>query len=75
LPLARSIAFELRHEGADSFLLMLNGAGNGVEFVLPDTTGSAWELELSSDPELALGDGSSVILGESSFALLRSRSS
>jgi glycogen operon protein len=53
---------------------MLNAAGNGVEFVLPDPLGSAWELELSSDPELALNDSTSVILGESAFALLRSRS-
>ncbi|WP_158861867.1 glycogen debranching protein GlgX [Leifsonia sp. AG29] len=72
-PEARSIAFELRHEGADSFLLMLNGASNGVEFRLPESLGEAWEFELSSDPELALGDGDSVILGERSFALLRSR--
>ncbi|MGH1526982.1 hypothetical protein ACRAWC_24985 [Leifsonia sp. L25] len=43
--------------------------------MLPDAIGSAWELELSSDPELSLGDGGSVILGESSFALLRSRNS
>ncbi|MFP3467410.1 glycogen debranching protein GlgX [Leifsonia sp. SIMBA_070] len=74
-PEARSIAFELRHEEADAFLLMLNGAGNGVEFVLSDAPGARWELELSSDPELVLGDGDSVILGESSFALLRSRRS
>jgi glycogen operon protein len=74
-PEARTIAFELRHEGTDSFLLMLNAAGNGVEFVLPEAAGGSWELELSSDPELALGDGQSVILGESSFALLRSRNS
>ncbi|MGO4594708.1 glycogen debranching protein GlgX [Leifsonia sp. 2TAF2] len=74
-PEARSIAFELRHEGSDSFLLMLNAAGNGVEFMLPDAAGSPWELELSSDPELAVHDSTSVILGESSFALLRSRNS
>jgi glycogen operon protein len=72
-PEARSIAFQLMHEGADSFLLMLNAASNGVEFVLPEAPGAAWELELSSDPELALGDGESVIVGETSFALLRSR--
>ncbi|MEN2742223.1 glycogen debranching protein GlgX [Microbacterium sp. X-17] len=71
-PEARSIAFVLMHEGADSFLLLLNAAGNGVEFVLPDPPGAHWELELSSDPELALHDGESVIVGETSFALFRS---
>jgi glycogen operon protein len=74
-PEARSIAFELRHEGEDSFLLMLNAAANGVEFVLPEAPAADWELELASDDDLALGDGESVIVGESSFALLRSRRS
>jgi isoamylase len=60
------------HESADSFLLMLNAARNGVEFDLPDPPGAPWELELSSDPDLALNDGESVIVGESAFALLRS---
>ena len=71
-PEARSIAFVLMHEGADAFLLLLNAARNGVEFVLPDPPGAHWELELSSDPDLALNDGDSVIVGESAFALLRS---
>ena len=67
------VAFQLCHEGADSFLLILNAATNGVEFTLPEPPGAHWELELSSDPELALNDGDSVIVGEISFALLRSR--
>ena len=71
-PEARSIAFQLCHEGADSFLLILNAAANGVEFALPEPPGAHWELEVSSDPELALKDGDSVIVGETSFALLRS---
>ncbi|AAT88275.1 glycogen debranching enzyme [Leifsonia xyli subsp. xyli] len=71
-PDARSIAFELRHEGADTFLLLLNAAANGVEFTLPATVDGPWSLELSSDPGLELGDGESVIAGEISFALLRS---
>jgi glycogen operon protein len=71
-PEARTIAFVLMHEGSDSFLLLLNAAENGVDFVLPEPPGAHWELELSSDPELALHDGESVILGETSFALLRS---
>ncbi|WP_314147847.1 glycogen debranching protein GlgX [uncultured Leifsonia sp.] len=71
-PEARSIAFQLCHEGADAFLLILNAAANGVEFALPEPPGAHWELEVSSDPELALKDGDSVIVGETSFALLRS---
>jgi glycogen operon protein len=71
-PEARTIAFVLMHEGSDSFLLLLNAAENGVEFVLPDSPGAPWELELSSDQELALHDGESVIVGETSFALFRS---
>ncbi len=69
---ARSIAFVLMHEGADAFLLVLNAARNGVEFVLPDPPGGDWTLELSSDPDLALNDAESVIVGETAFALFRS---
>ncbi len=72
-PEARSIAFELRHDGADTFLLLLNAAGNGVEFRLPQPAEGAWDLEVSSDPELTLEDQESLIVGESAFALLRLR--
>ncbi|AGW42477.1 glycogen debranching protein [Leifsonia xyli subsp. cynodontis DSM 46306] len=71
-PEARSIAFELRHEGADTFLLLLNAAANGVKFTLPATADGPWSLELSSDPGLERAGGESVIAGEISFALLRS---
>ncbi|QIZ97507.1 glycogen debranching protein GlgX [Leifsonia sp. PS1209] len=70
---AKSIAFELRHAGSDSFLLLLNASENGVDFALPATDGGAWELELSSDLELAVEHPESLIVGETSFALLRSR--
>lgn len=73
-PEARSIGFVLRHEGADAFLLLFNAAGNGVDFTLPASDGQPWELALSSDPELTVAaDEPSVIVGETSFALLRSR--
>jgi len=70
---AKSIAFQLRHTGADSFLLLLNASENGVEFVLPETNGAAWELELSSDPELSLEHPETLIVGHTAFALLRSK--
>ncbi len=53
-PEARSIAFVLRHEGADSFLLLFNAADNGVHVTLPAPDGEPWELALSSDPALTV---------------------
>lgn len=70
---AKSIAFELRHAGSDSFLLLLNASENGVEFTLPQAVGGSWELELTSDPDLSVEHPASLIVGETSFALLRSR--
>jgi glycogen operon protein len=70
-PEARSIAFELRHDGTDSFLVLLNAAANGVEFTLPQPDRGQWALELSSDPELELLQQESLIVGECAFALLR----
>jgi isoamylase len=71
-PDAKAITFVLMHQGTDSFALLLNAAGNGVEFTLPAAPGAAWTLELSSDTELELGEAAALTLGPSSFALLRS---
>ncbi|MEO7018166.1 MAG: glycogen debranching protein GlgX [Leifsonia sp.] len=72
-PDAKVIAFVLAHHGSDAFLLLLNGADNGVEFAAIDAPGDSWALELSSDPELLATDGGSLTLAPTSFALLRSR--
>ena len=71
-PDAKAITFVLMHQGTDSFALLLNAAGNGVDFTLPAAPGGAWTLELSSDTELELGEAAALTLGPSSFALLRS---
>lgn len=49
-PDARSVMFVLGHAGADTFVLLLNAAENGVEFTIPEARGTAWELASSSDP-------------------------
>ncbi|UFS60440.1 glycogen debranching protein GlgX [Subtercola endophyticus] len=73
-PDARSIAFVLEHEGADSFALLLNAAANGVEFQVPSAPGAEWELALSSDPgQQVEGEVTTLIVAGTSFTLLRSR--
>ncbi|MCU1481492.1 MAG: hypothetical protein JWQ19_2278 [Subtercola sp.] len=73
-PDARSIAFVLEHEGADSFALLLNAAANGVEFQIPTAPGAEWQLALSSDPAQRVeGEVTTLIVAGSSFTLLRSR--
>jgi glycogen operon protein len=72
-PDARSVTFVLAHEGADSFALLLNSAENGVEFTLPDAPGEPWVHVMSSDEKQSVdGPVDGLILGETSFTLLRS---
>jgi glycogen operon protein len=74
-PDARSAMFVLGHSEADSFALLLNAAGNGVEFALPKAPAKPWELAISSDPDQEVGDGpEQLIVRDHSFTLLRSRS-
>jgi isoamylase len=73
-PDARSVAFVFEHRGSDSFALLLNSAGNGVEFTLPDAPGEPWTLALSSDPEQSVGaDAETAIVTDHSFTLLQSK--
>ena len=75
-PDARSIAFLFGHPGADSFLLMLNAAENGVEFAVAEAPHAAWALAISSDPEQSVQEPvTTLIVRDGSFTLLRSRSS
>ena len=72
-PEACSITFEFAHAGGDSFALMMNSAGNGVEFHIPDAPGGAWQLALSSDDQQSIdGDAETIIVSDHSFTLLRS---
>ncbi|GAA2752562.1 glycogen debranching protein GlgX [Amnibacterium kyonggiense] len=72
-PEARTITFVLGHEGGDTFALLLNSAGNGVEFQVPAAPGGEWELALSSDPEQVVeGPVTTLIVRDASFTLLRS---
>jgi isoamylase len=72
-PEARSVMFLLRHEGADSFALLLNSAENGVEFTVPAAPGDEWTLVSSSDPQQVVeGAVSTLIARDASFTLLRS---
>jgi isoamylase len=72
-PDARSVTFVFRHRGGNSFALLLNSAGNGVEFTLPEAPGAAWQLALSSDPEQTVdGSGNTLIVTDHSFTLLSS---
>ncbi|MEF2977665.1 glycogen debranching protein GlgX [Subtercola sp. YIM 133946] len=73
-PDARSIAFVLEHEGADSFALLLNAAANGVEFQVPAAPNAEWELAISSDPgQQVEGEVTTLIVAGTSFTVLRSR--
>jgi isoamylase len=75
-PLARSVTFVLGHAGAASFALLVNAADNGVDFTVPPAPGEPWEHVISSDEtQPAAGDIATLILGETSFTLLRSRAS
>ena len=66
--------FVVGHEGADSFALLVNAAGNGVEFTLPLAPDLEWELALSSDPEQkVVSPVSTLIVRDASFTLVRSR--
>jgi isoamylase len=72
-PDARAITFVFTHPDGDSFALLLNSAGNGVEFALPDAKRGAWKLALSSDPDQAIDSHSRrAIVTDHSFTLLRS---
>ncbi|MFF1572249.1 glycogen debranching protein GlgX [Leifsonia sp. NPDC058292] len=71
-PDAKAIDFVLMHEGSDAFAFLLNAADNGVEFTIPASPNGPWSLELSSDPQLVLGDPDALTLAPGSFALLRS---
>jgi glycogen operon protein len=71
---ARSIIFLLEHDGADAFALLMNAAENGVEFTVPDAPNNKWKLAVSSDPhQKVYGPGSTLIVRDVSFTLLRSR--
>jgi isoamylase len=73
-PDARSITLVFQHRDADSFALLLNSAGNGVEFTLPPAPDAGWELAISSDPEQTVSaDASTIIVTDHSFTLLQSR--
>jgi glycogen operon protein len=75
-PLARSVTFVLNHAGADSFAFLVNAADNGVDFTLPPAPGEPWEHVISSDEtQTAEGNVVTLILGETSFTVLRSRAS
>jgi glycogen operon protein len=75
-PLARSVTFVLGHEGTDSFAFLVNAAANGVEFTLPPAPGEPWQHVISSDEaQLTEGNLTTLILGETSFTLLRSAAS
>ena len=73
-PLARSVTFVLGHAGTDSFALLVNAAHNGVDFTVPLAPGEPWEHVISSDEsQTAAQRVATLILGETSFTLLRSR--
>jgi glycogen operon protein len=71
-PEAKAIAFVLAQDGSDAFALLLNAAGNGVDFALPEPPHGGWTLELSSDPEVELVTADALTLAPGSLALLRS---
>ncbi|BEP12372.1 glycogen debranching protein GlgX [Acidothermaceae bacterium B102] len=72
-PSARSVTFVLGHEGGDAFALLLNAAGNGVEFTVPAAPHAEWQLALSSDPAQKVeGQVTTLTVRDSSFTLLRS---
>jgi isoamylase len=72
-PEARSIMFVFASEDDDAFALLMNSAGNGVEFQLPDAPGSGWSLASSSDPGQSVAEeATSLIVRDHSFTLLRS---
>ncbi|AMM18994.1 glycogen debranching enzyme [Frondihabitans sp. PAMC 28766] len=73
-PENRAVMFVVGREGADTFALLMNAAGNGVEFTLPLAPDLEWELALSSDPEQAVATPvSTLIVRDASFTLVRSR--
>jgi isoamylase len=73
-PDARSILFLLKHPGADAFALLLNAAENGVQFTIPAAPGEEWELAASSDQGQTVETPvTTLIVSDSSFTLLRSR--
>jgi isoamylase len=72
-PDARSVAFIFEHRNATAFALLLNSAGNGVEFTLPPAPNADWTLAFSSDADQSFAGGSpTVIVTDHSFTLLSS---
>ena len=70
----RAVMFVLAHKGGDTFALLMNAAGNGVEFTVPEAPAGVWELALSSDPEQqVVPPVTTLIVRDASFTLLRSR--
>ncbi|GAA4679886.1 glycogen debranching protein GlgX [Frondihabitans cladoniiphilus] len=73
-PENRAIMFVLGHDGGDTFAVLFNAAGNGVDFTVPAAPFGEWELALSSDPEQqVVGPVTTLIVRDASFTLLRSR--
>ncbi|MCU1406740.1 MAG: isoamylase, partial [Glaciihabitans sp.] len=71
---ARAMGFLLWHTEEDAFVLLLNSAGNGVEFTVPKAPNRPWELASSSDPgQVVAAPVSTLIVRDTSFTLLRSR--
>jgi glycogen operon protein len=70
----RAIAFVLEHDGADAFAVLLNAAGNGVEFTVPAAPAQEWELVLSTDPDQHVeAPVTMLIVRDRSVTVLRSR--
>ena len=71
---ARAVQILVGNVGCDSFAILFNSAGNGVEFTVADAPGEDWSLELSSDEEQRVAAPvTTLIVRDHSFTLLRSK--